>query len=159
MAKRKLKFTALDFVLVLIILCFSTYFFFGSYVVETLNGENSIEDVVITVAVKGIDRQNFKYFENGSVINRDFGDELLKIGSISGIRSCPAVKLHENDSGFVYAPDFTAVDAWIEISARCVSDRNGFYSIDGEYFAPAGVFEADNGHIKFECEVVSVKTR
>lgn len=158
MATKKIRFSVIDFIIIIAAALVVLSAVFRSLNVGLFGENNSVRDAVITLSVKGVDRENFSYFSVGDTIYGSADEDIGRIGTISSVRSAPAVVMSASEQGYSTQPSFDKVDITLEISSRCLVDEQGFYSIGGSYVAPARTFEADNGEIKFVCEVVSVKT-
>lgn len=158
MSKSKVRITAIDVVLILAVLFVCVSAVIRNENVRRFNSQNSIKDSVITISVKGIERNNFSLFEKNNTVFATTNNGQLKIGEIKSIKSTPAVVITNANDSFAMEPDFSKLDITLDISARCLVDEHGFYSINGMYVTPSYSFTADNGRIKFDCEVVSVKT-
>lgn len=158
MAKKKIRFTVIDFIILIAVVLLVLSALFRSMNVGLFGENNSVKDTLITLSVKSVDKDNLTYFSAGDTIYGSGDEKIGKIGEIASVRSAPAVVLTENEKGFGLEPTFDKVDITLEIRSRCLVDEHGFYSIGGVYVAPSYTFRADNGEIKFDCEVVSVKT-
>lgn len=157
MEKYRLRFTVLDFVLFLILILFVLFYFARSTGMNSVKSDNIHSESTITLRVNDVKKENIKYFiKNVSLFKSENGSR-SELGVVSDVRSTPAVKLSQGDGGYGYIVDFSAVDIMLDVLVDSVYDRNCFYSVDGQYYMPALTFEADNGSIKFNCEVVSVK--
>ncbi len=157
MAKRKIRFTVLDLVLILIVLAVVAYAILRNTQISSFNRENTENNVVVTLELRGVTRNSFEYFSKGDTINVLEGNNSYTLGEINSIRSSPSVVVEEGEKGFSYVPDFNTLDLFIETSAACTTDRNGFCIIDGMYISPSAELSCDNGRIIFDCVVSSVK--
>ncbi len=158
MAKKKIRFSVIDFIIIiaLVLVIFSA--FARNMNVKHFNQNNYISNSVLTLSVKGVERSNYSLFSKGDTIYNSENDKMGKIGEVTGIRANPAIVVTSDETGHTLSPDFDKVDLIIDVQTRCLVDENGFFSISGVYISPAMAFAADNGEIKFDCEVVSVKT-
>ncbi len=158
MATKKIRFSVIDFIIIIAVVLVVISAVFRSINVGIFGENNSVSEAVITLSVKGVDRDNFSYFSVGDTIYGSADEKIGKIGNVTSIRSAPAVVPESSEEGHRLEPSFDKVDITMELSAKCLVDEHGFFSIGGVYVAPAKTFEADNGEIKFTCEVISVKT-
>ncbi len=155
--KNKIKINILDLVIIvaLLLVCL-TFVVRRTNVIDYLS-KNYDQRSVITISVHGIEKHNFAAFEMNDTIYGEKDSQYGKIGKIINISSTPSI-VTEIDEGIARSkPDFNNVDMTIEILADCLVDQNGFFSISGKYITPATIFAADNGKIKFDCVVLSVK--
>ena len=157
MAKRKIRFTVLDLVMVLIVISVIVYSLFRNADIRRFNAENIENEIVVTLSLKGLSREYFKEFSVGDSIYISDADRDTSLGNVSYIRSAPAVEVVESNEGFSLASNFDKVDIYLDVTSKCLSDRNGFNIIDGRYISPGSTISGDNGRILFDCIVTSVK--
>ena len=159
MTKRKIKFTVVDFILIISVALLLFTFFLKYVNLERFNSQSVLCDADVTVAIRGIERVNFAHFKNDDSIYSDFLHDYGKLGVVTAMRSNPSVTAVYRENSVVMTPDFERVDIYLTIDADVLCDRNGFYSVGGKYIAPGMKFTANNGRIKFDCSVLTVKTK
>lgn len=156
MSKRKTKLTSIDFILIILIISVFVFSIFRSQVISNFNDNNVVKETLIAVSVTGVDKNDFTYYKDSNAIYVHSSNGQFKIGDVTAMRSTPSVRSVRYENEYTYLPDFSKVDVVFEIVADCLYDQRGFCSIDGNYLAPGCKFYADNGKIKFDCEVVSL---
>ena len=157
MSKRKVKINPIDVILIFFIVVICLFAIMRNENVKDFNNFNKIQDTIITLSVKGIEKGNFSLFTTNDTVTVDYDDDSLILGKIIEIRSTPAVVVTENVDNLELTSEFSKIDIILEIESECLLDENGFFSINGKYISAADSFPAENSKIKFDCEVVSVK--
>lgn len=155
--KSKIKINILDLVIIVVLLLVCLSFVVRRTNVIDYLSKNHEQRSVITISVQGIEKDNFAAFEINDTIYGEKASDYGKIGKIINIKSTPSILTELEEGVSKSKPDFENVDLTIEILADCLVDQNGFFSISGKYITPATAFAADNGKIKFDCVVLSVK--
>lgn len=158
MSKSKSKFTVVDFILVFAVVVIIASSVLRNVNVSQFNLLNSFEDSIITISIDGIDKEYFEFFKNTyDIYVTDDGDN-YEFGTVKSIRSTPAVYPVLVGDKYELTTDFSKIDIVMDVKAECLFDERGFCSIKHNYIAPGCEFNADNGKIKFNFEIVSIKS-
>jgi len=143
----KMKFNILDILVLSAVILVILAFILQSFAVRRFENRNRITNTVITLRVSDITGEDFETLVKETKI---YSEEKFGQGHFGTVAKNSVLTAED------VAQDDTE-EFELKINAACHVTEDEFYSIDDDPVYPGLIFAADNGRIKFTCEVVSIK--
>ena len=146
----KSKFNIMDFLIVFSLILVIASSAIQGIAVKKFEGENKITKATVVLALTDLDEMGFSLIERNDEIYAKEKFGYKPMGKV-------VMKQHTSTGTESSEGESVGVHFKIEVATECVVNNDGFYSINNEFVAPGMKFCADNGNVRFSCEVLSVK--
>ncbi len=152
--KRRVRFSVIDFVIILLILACGTGIVMRYDLVGRLFSNSAQKEARIAFVAEAISQEEAEVFRNDTKVY--VGDSLF--GTVSSVETTPAIIYRENANGVLISyEDESLADVHGTVTAEAVFSENGCLLNGNTFLAPGSVFTIQAHGISVTITILSVE--